>query len=200
VASLGLSAISLGLPDRFGLLGPLAAGVLAFLGYRRVRASGGRLRGPLLAKVAMSAALLLFVAVAWVVVRRAPEAAAAARLQAQSARVEALLRTGTPEGAWELLSPEGRTGADRAAFVRAFREAMLRLGPLDSLGPPLQGGGWEGMAGYREGASADLRLGWAFDARFARGPGRVEIEVRLRREGSAVSADLVGLRLLPRGP
>ena len=56
VASLALSAVSLLLPD-IGPLGPLVAGVLAFLGYRKVVRSKGTVRGPGLAKVAMTKGL-----------------------------------------------------------------------------------------------------------------------------------------------
>ena len=41
-------------------------------------------------------------------IRNAPAAAAEVRVQAQTALVESLLRAGTPEGAWDLLSREAQ--------------------------------------------------------------------------------------------
>jgi hypothetical protein len=198
VASLTLTAVSLALPRSFGPLGPLAAGVLAFLGDRRVKASGGTLRGPVLAKVAMTSALLLLVAMAVVMIRNAPAAAAEVRMQAQTARVEGVLRSGTPDGAFDLLSPEARAGADRAAFVESMRAAMARLGSLDSLGPSRAAGGdWNRAAAFQEGDAADLRLAYAFDATFQRGKGTVTVEVLVRRRGSDVTADILSLRVEP---
>jgi hypothetical protein len=198
VVSLALTAVSLALPAAFGPLGPVAAGVLAFLGYRRVRASGGRLRGPVLAKVAMTAALVLLAAEAWIFVKHASSAAAEVRIQAATGRVESLLRTGTAEGGWEILAPDARGALDRAAFTESLRDAMGRLGPLESLGPPREAGGdWERTGTFDEGEEAELRLRYAFDATFRKGPGRIELEVRVRRRGAAVTADLTSLRVDP---
>lgn len=198
VASVVVSLLSLALPAGFGPLGPLAAGILAFLGYRRVRASGGTERGPLLARGAMTLALALLVVQSWAMVRHAPTAAAWASLREHAARVDANLRTGTPEGAWDLLSPEARAGADRAAFVTALRESLARLGPLQDLGETGgKGGDWERTGTFEDGESADLRLPMRFDARFERGRGRVEIEVRLHRRGKAVTGELASLRVTP---
>ena len=199
VVSLSLTAVSLALPTAFGPVGPLVAGVLAFLGHRRVRASGGTLRGPVLAKVAMTAALLLLAAQGWFMIRNAPAAAAEIRVQAQTARVEAILRAGTPEGAWEILAPEARPAEGRAAFVDSMRAAMARLGALESLGTPREAGGdWERSRTFLEGESADLRLGYAFDAKFQRGAGTIALTVLVRRRGRAVTADLVALGVEPR--
>ncbi len=198
VVSLALTGVSVALPTAFGPVGPFAAGVLAFLGHRRVRASGGTLRGPVLAKVAMTAALLLLAAQGWFLIRNAPAAAAEVRVQAQTARVESVLRAGTPEGAWDLLAPEARAAADRAAFVDSMRTAMARLGALESLGLPREAGGdWERSRTFLEGESADLRLGYAFDAKFQRGKGTVALTVLVRRRGRTVTADLVALSVDP---
>jgi hypothetical protein len=197
--SLTLSAVSLLLPQAFGPIGPVVAGVLAFLGHRRVRTSGGTLRGPVLAKVAMTAALLLLAAQGWFMVRNAPAAAAEVRVQAQTARVEAVLRAGTPEGSWDLLSPEAQAGSDRTAFVDSMRAAMARLGALETLGLPREAGGdWENSRNFLEGESADLRLGYAFEAKFQRGTGTVALSVLIRRRGREVAADLVALSVKPR--
>jgi len=198
VASVVVSLLSLALPAAFGPLGPLAAGILAFLGHRRVRASGGLERSPLLAQAAMTLALVLLVVQSWAMMRHAPTAAAWASLREHAARVDANLRTGTPEGAWELLSPEARAGADRAAFVTGLREALVRLGPLQDLGETGgEGGDWERTGSFEEGEKADLRLPMRFDARFERGRGRVEIEVLLRRRAKSVTGDLTAIRVTP---
>jgi len=199
VVSLALTALSVLLPTAFGPLGPIVAGVLAFLGDRRVKASGGALRGPVLAKVAMTAALLLLAGQAWFVIRNAPSAAAEVRVQAQTARVEAVLRAGTAEGAWDLLSPEARAAGDRGAFVDGMRAAMARLGALESLGVPRESGGdWERSGTFLEGDAADLRLGYAFDAKFQRGQGTVAATVLVRRRGREVTVDLVALSVVPK--
>lgn len=198
VASLALTAVSVTLPTAFGPLGPLAAGVLAFLGDRRVKASGGALRGPVLAKVAMTAALLVLVAQAWFMIWNAPSAEAEIGIQAQTARVEAVLRSGTPEGAFDLLSPGAQAASDRKAFVESIRSALARLGALRSLGKPRNAGGdWDRSGTFLQGDSCDLRLGYAFDAEFERGKGTVAVEVLVRRRGRGVSVDLASLRLDP---
>jgi hypothetical protein len=177
------------------------AGVLAFAGHRRVRASKGLERGPVLAKIAMTTALALLVLQGWQMVRHATAAAAWTLLRDHAARVDANLRSGTPEGAWELLSGEARRSTDRAAFVGDLRAALARLGPLEALGETSgSGGDWERTGTFEEGESADLRLPMVFDARFARGRGRVEVEVLLRRRGRAVTGDMTSLRVTPLGP
>lgn len=201
VASLAVSGLSLALPAAFGPLGPLAAGILAFLGYRNVRAAGGAVRGPLLARGAMTLALALLVVQSWAMVRHAPTAAAWASIREHAARVDANLRTGTPEAAWDLLAPEARVEAGRAAFVTGLRDALSRLGPLQDLGATEgNGGDWERTGTFEEGDSAELRLPMRFDARFERGRGRVEIEVLLRRRGSSVTGALTSLRVAPLDP
>lgn len=197
VVSLALTAASAALPTAFGPLGPVVAGFLAFFGHRRVRASGGTLRGPVLAKVAMTAALLLLLFQAWFMVRNGPAAAAEVRVQAVTSRVDSVLRAGTPEGAWDLLAHDARK--DRAAFVDSLRAAMGRLGALESLGPPREAGGdWERSRTFLEGESAEIRLGYAFDSKFQRGDGTVALTVLVRRRGREVSADLVALDVAPR--
>jgi hypothetical protein len=196
--SLALTAASAALPTAFGPLGPVVAGFLAFFGHRRVRASGGTLRGPVLAKVAMTAALLLLLFQAWFMVRNGPAAAAEVRVQAHTARVESVLRAGTPEGAWDLLAEEAKGKLDRAAFVESLRAAMARLGALESLGPPKEAGGdWERSRTFLEGEASELRLGYAFDSKFQRGPGTVALTVLVRRRGRAVTVDLVALGVEP---
>jgi hypothetical protein len=188
VASLAVSALSLALPAAFGPIGPLAAGVLAFVGHRAVRKSGGALRGPGLAKIAMTIALALFLLQAWAVVRGAASAAAWAGIRARLAAVEETLRTGTAEGAYELLSPEARAATERAPWTAATRDALAALGPLVSLGEPRsEGGDWERTGEFGEGESADLRLPVAFDAEFRGGRGRVELEFSARRRGPEVT-------------
>ena len=196
VASLALTASSLVLP--LALVGPLVATVLALLGHRRVRKSGGALRSPALALAAMAAALVVFAAQGWVLVRAAPRAAAQIGMQGQTARVEAALRSGTAEGAFDLLSPAARQGTDRAKFVESLRAAFARLGALRSLGDPRErGAGWDRTGTFLEGDAVDLRLGWAFDAEFERGKGTVTLEVEVRRRGRAVEVDLVSLGVSP---
>jgi hypothetical protein len=199
VASLTLTAVSVTLPTAFGPLGPIAAGVLAFLGDRRVKASGGTLRGPVLAKVAMTAAHLVLLAEAWFMIWNAPSAAAEVGVQAQTARVEAVLRSGTPEGAFDLLSPAARAAADRSAFVESIRSALAHLGALRSLGKPRNAGGdWDRSGTFLQGDSSDLRLGYAFEAEFERGKGTVSVEVLVHRRGREVSVDLSSLGVAPR--
>lgn len=196
--SLVLSAVSLALPTAFGPVGPLAAGVLAFLGYRKVRASQGAVRGPRLAQAAMTVALLLFVLQAWAMVRHAATTAAWAALGGQATRVDGNLRTGTPEGAFELLSPEAQASTDRAAFVTDLREALSRLGPLETLGEAREAGGdWERTGSFEDGEEAELRLAIAFDAKFRKGRGRVEVEVLVRRRGRAVTSGITALTVVP---
>ena len=200
VASLVLSAVSLLLPDAFGPIGPLVAGVLAFLGYRKVAASKGALRGPGIAKVAMTLALALLVLHAWAMVRNAAVAAAWNGIRGHLARVEEVLRTGTPEGAYALLSEEARGESGREAWVSGLRDALQRLGPLERLGEAREeGGDWPDTASFGDGETADLRLPLSFDAAFRNGPGRVEVEVRARRTGREVRTSLESLRVLP-GP
>jgi len=197
VASLVLSAVSLLLPD-VGPLGPLVAGVLAFLGHRQVARSKGAVRGPALAKAAMTAALVLFALHAWAVVRGAAAAAAWTGIRAHLAAVEGVLRDGTAEGAYGLLSEEARARTDRVAWVKDLGGAMERLGPIVRLGEPEEtGGDWDRTATFGEGDSADLRLSLAFDAEFRDGRGRVEIEVRATRAGREVSTGLESLRVSP---
>ncbi|MCK6478650.1 MAG: hypothetical protein L6R43_00455 [Planctomycetes bacterium] len=200
VASLAISGMTLLLPGAMGPVGPFVAGVLAFLGHRRVRASGGALRGPRIALAAMTLALGLLVLQSWVMVRTAPVAAAWARIRGQIGRVDACLRTGTAEGAWDLLDPAARGALDRAAFVRDLRAAMERLGPLESLGTAREeGGDWEATPAFREGERAELRLGMAIPARFRGGEGVVRLEVLVRREGRVVEGVLTRLAVAP-GP
>lgn len=198
VASVALSGVSLFLPTAFGPLGPLVAGVLAFLGHRRVVLSKGALRGPGLAKVAMTLALALFLLQAWAVVRGAAAAAAWTGIRAHLAAVEDVLRDGSPEGAYGLLSEEARARTDRVPWVRGLGDAMERLGPLVRLGEAREtGGDWERTATFGEGDAADLLLFLTFDGSFQRGRGRVEVEVRARRAGREVSTGLESLRVSP---
>jgi hypothetical protein len=196
VASLLLTGVSV--TGLLGPLGPFAAGVLALLGHRQARASGGAVRGPRLALAAMTAALAVLALQAWTVVRTAPAGAAWARIRERALLVDGNLRRGTPEGAWELLSEEARAAGGREAFVADLSAALAALGPLESLGDAREAGGeWDRTASFGEDAGADLRLGIAFDARFARGPGRVELTVRVRRAGRAVEGSLEALRVVP---
>lgn len=198
VASLAVSGLSLALPTAFGPVGPLAAGVLAFLGHRSVRKSGGRLRGPVLAKVAMTLAIALLLVQMWVVWRGAASAAAWTGIRARLASVEETLRTGTAEGAFELLSPEAQGRTDRAAWVTATGDALGRLGALVSLGEPrAEGGDWERTGEFGSGDSADLRLPVAFDAEFRGGRGRIDLEFSARRRGREVTTGLEALRVAP---
>ena len=198
VASLAVSGLSLALPTAFGPVGPLAAGVLAFLGHRSVRKSGGRLRGPVLAKVAMTLALALLLVQIWVVWRGAASAAAWTGIRARLAAVEETLRTGTAEGAFELLSPEAQGRTDRAAWVSATGDALGRLGALVSLGEPrAEGGDWERTGEFGSGDAADLRLPVAFDAEFRGGRGRIDLEFSARRRGREVTTGLEALRVVP---
>ncbi len=198
LSSLVLSGISLLVPSGLGPVGPLVAGVLAFLGYRAVRGSGGGLRGPLLARVAMTAALLLFAFMAWQMVRHAAAARAMGEIRGQVRRVEEVLRNGTAEGAWDLLGSGAKASGDRAAFVKALRAAMLRLGPLDSLGDAEQAGGdWDRTGSFEEGDREVLRLPMDLDGRFRQGRGRIRVEVVVRREGQAVASEIAALRVEP---
>ena len=124
----------------------------------------------------------------WFMIRNAPAAAAEVRVQAQTARVESLLRSGTPEGAWDLLSPEARAAGDRTAFVDSIRSAMARLGSLESLGPPRkEGGDWERSGSFLEGDSADS-ASLAFDSRSS-GPGHPSSSRPRPPPGSEFSAN-----------
>lgn len=181
-------------PPGLGPLGPLAAGVLAVLGHRAVRR--GRASGPLLARAAMTAALLLMVHQAWAAWVGAPVAAARAAIAARISEVDAALRTGTAESAWDLLEP----GTDHDRFVADLRAAMAELGALSDLGEPRAAGGdWESAtASFRDGDRAEARFGLAFDAEFTLGPGVVSLDLVVLREGRRVSASLAGLSVTPR--
>jgi len=199
LVSLGASALSLLLLAPLALFGPLAAGVLAFLGYRQVRASGGRVRSAGLARVAMSAALGTLLLHAWLVVRYAPVAAAYAAMTRAAEDVRAALSTGTAESAWDLLGPEGHEAETREAFLARLRKAAARLGALADLGEAREAGGdWDRKDRYLGDPEAVLRLAVRFEARFERGPGRVEMEFLVRREGRGARAFLVALRVEPR--
>jgi len=201
VASLALCAISLLVPAGLGPLGPLAAGVLAFAGDRAVRRSGGALRSPGLARVAMTAALAVLLLMAWQMVRTGATRRAQAEMRDQVGRVEALLRGGTAEGAWDLIEEDARAGLDRAAFVGDLRAALLRLGPLESLGDAEKAGSdWDRTASFEEGDRASLDLPVVLTARFRGGPGRIRLAVRLRREGAAVTGGIRALRVEPGAP
>lgn len=196
LGSLAVSALALALPARVGPLGPLVAGFLAFLGYRRIASSGGRLRGPGLARVAMTAALGVLVFQGWTMVRTAPSAAALAEIRGQVARVERELRAGTPEGAFGLLDEGVRREADRAAWVGRMAGAMGRLGALESVRASREAGGdWDRTAGFLDDPAAVLRLRLAVEGTFARGPGTVHLEVVVRRSGSRVTSALTSLSL-----
>ncbi len=198
VASLALSGLTLLLPGAMGPVGPFLAGVLAFLGHRRVRASGGALRGPRIALGAMTLALLLFALQAWMVVNTAPAAAAFREMRGQVANVDACLRTGTAEGAWDLLDPAARTGLDRAAFTGALREAMTRLGPLETLGAAEEAGGdWDATAAFPRGERAELRLGLLLRPVFRGGKGIVRLVITVRREGRRVTSGVTALAVEP---
>jgi hypothetical protein len=199
VVSLVLSAVSFALPAAFGPLGPLAAGILALVGYRKARAAPAEFRGPGLARVAMTLALAVFALQAWVLVRHSTTLAAWSLIQREVERVDANLRTGTAEGAYELLAPEVRARTDRAAFVGDLRAVTGRLGALERLGEATKvGGDWERTDSFERGDAAVLRLPMAIEAQFRGGPGRVEIEVVVRRTGGEVSAGLTALRVVPR--
>lgn len=200
VASLVLSGISLLPGFRLGPLGPLAAGVLAFLGYGAVRRSGGTLRGPLLARAAMTGALVALGLVAWSMIRHEATTRAWGEIRSQVARVEENLRRGTAEGAWDLLGPGARAAKDRAPFVKEMRAAMARLGSLDSLGDATPAGGdWDRTRVFDEGERAELRLPMDFDGRFQLGRGRIRLEVLVRREGRVVTGEIADLRVEPGG-
>lgn len=200
VASLAVSALSLALPAALGPVGPLVAGVLAFLGWRGVARSGGALRGPGLAKAAMTIALVLFLVQAWAVVRGAASAAAWAGIRARLAAVEETLRTGTAEGAWELLSPETRARTERTAWIGDLRDSLAALGPLVRLGEAREeGGDWARTAEFGSGDAAELRLPVSFDAEFRGGRGRIEAEFSARRRGREVSTGIESLRVVPGG-
>lgn len=198
--SILLSGLSLLIPDRVGPLGPLAAGVLAFLGYRRVRASEGMLRSVGLARIAMTTALAIFVLHAWGMVRHAATGAAWNAIRGHLQAVEENLRTGTPEGAWDLLSPEGQARAERGPWVRELREALAVLGPLERLGEARAlGGDWERTLVFEEGGEADLRLPLAFRPTFRGGAGSLHLEILVHRRGRRVTAELTELRVAPGG-
>ena len=79
-----------------------------------------------------------------------------------------------------------------------MRAAMARLGSLEALGLPREAGGdWTRSRTFLEGDSAELRLGYAFESKFQRGPGTVALTVLIRRRGREVGADLVALRVEP---
>ena len=196
LASLALSGASVLVPSVFGPFGPLLAGVLAFVGYRAVRKSKGILRGPVLAAVAMTVALGLFAFMGWNMVRSFATAEAWRQIRAHIADVEATLRNGTAEGAWELLDSRARKGMDRTAFVKDLRDAMTRLGPLVSLGESRQaGGGWDETVHFEEAEGADLHLPMDIDALFRGGPGRVHVVIFLHRRDRAVSSEITELRV-----
>ena len=198
VVSLVLSAVSFALPPA---LGPLAAGVLAVLGYRKVRAAPAEFRGPGLARIAMTLALVVLAVQAWVVVRYAATAAAWGAVNREVERVDANLRTGTAEGAWDLFGPVEQGRSERAAFVAYLRGSMGKLGPLERLGEPQEAGGdWFRTDSFEEGDAAELSLRMAFDAVFRDGRGRVEIEVLVRRRGRVVSSEISALTVDPAGP
>jgi hypothetical protein len=196
--SLVVSALSLLLWSHLEVFGPLAAGVLAFLGYRGVRSSKGSLRGPGLARIAMSLALVLLVLHAWIRVETSYRRAGMRRVQEACTAVEENLRSGTPEGAYDLLSPAARAKTDRAGFVSGQRDALRALGALKA--PTVmrwEGGDWERFPDLDAGESVDLRLPITIEAEFDRGGGRVEIEVLVRRRGREVEGGLEVLRLKP---
>jgi hypothetical protein len=196
----GLSILALARPPGLGPGAPFVAGLLAFLGDRAVRTSGGAVRGPRLARVAMTLALALFVHQGWMMIRHAPTAAARAAVAERIAAGLEALRSGTPESAWELLGDDARRGADRERFVAGLRAALADLGPLADPGAPEEAGdGWgSGTASFLEGASARRTLRVAYPAaRFARGTGRIEIAVEARRDGRRVGAELLSIAVEP---
>ncbi len=205
-SSLALAAVSalfsVTSPPGLGPIGPFVAGVLAFLGYRRVAASRGALRGPGLARAAMTAALLLLVHQAWLVVAGADVGAARVEIRRRLEEVETVLRSGTAENAWDLLAEEGRSGEDRETWVRGLRAAQARLGALRAMGELVEGGGDAGRATEEFRANPDgvatFRL--AFAPEFERGRGRLETVIVVRKREGRVGASLVSLRLAPTPP
>ena len=199
VVSLVLSAVSLAVPG-LGPIGPFAAGVLAFLGYRKVRAAPERFRGPGLARVAMTLALALVLLQAWVAVRHAGSAAAWAAIRRDIGRVDENLRSGTPEGAWDLFGPVEQGRSDRKQFVWSIRAATGTLGPLLRLGEPAEAGGdWFRTGEFDDGEEAEFRFPMTFDAWFRNGRGRVDVEVLVRRRGREVSSEITSLTVTPAG-
>lgn len=196
--SLGVSALSALAWSRFEIVGPFVAGILAFLGYRDVRLSRGALRGPGLARAAMSAALVLLVLQGWTWVGTAHRRVAMRTVRETKEAVEANLRSGTPEGAWELLRPGARARADRGAFVEGLRESLRPLGRLRTFTMMrFDGGDWERFPALDGAEGADLLLPLSFDAEFERGTGRVEIGVRCRRLEGGREGGLETLRVFP---
>jgi hypothetical protein len=191
VTSILLTSLSILLPG-IGPVGPIVAGFLAFVGYRAVRKSGGVLRGPVLASAAMSLALGALVLMGVAMLRDVRPNAALRRVKARVAEVEATLRTGTAEGAFELLAPDAPAAADRTAFLRGLRETMTRLGPLEAMESESHpGGDWKDL-GSLDG-SRSLRLPVDIDARFRGGKGTIGLEFRVSWRDDAARADLLRL-------
>ncbi len=198
--SLAVSGLSVLLWSRLEIGGPLAAGILAFAGYRGVRASGGSLRSPALARVAMSLALVLLLLHAWVRVSTGYRRAAMARVREACAAVEESLRSGTPEGTYDLLSPVARAGTDRDAFLADLRKGFRGLGALrTATAVRWEGGDWTRFPELDAAESVDLRLPLSMDAAFEKGPGCVELEISLRRRGRVLESGLEALRLKAAG-
>jgi hypothetical protein len=206
LASVALSAVSLASllrPPGLGPVAPFVAGVLAFLGDRAARRARGEQGRSLLARVAMTLALALFVHQSWQVVRHEPLARARAAVAGRVEDAATALRTGTPESAWLLLAGDARAPEARDAFLAGLRRAAAEVGPLLLLGAPAPGGsGWgEATAPFLEGDAARkvLVLEWP-EARCARGAARITMEIEARREGRRVWAELRRLEVEPLPP
>ena len=191
VMSIVLSAISLLLPG-LGPIGPLVAGFLAFVGYRAVRKSGGILRGPGLAAIAMTLSLAVLVLMAVAMIRDYRGMAALRRVADRIAEVDATLRGGTAEGAFDLLAPGARASLDRTVFLSDLRKAMTRLGPLEAMENETHpGGDWKDL-GALDG-SRTMRLPVEVDARFRGGRGMIRMVFRVSWRDDAAAAELFEL-------
>jgi hypothetical protein len=191
--------VGLARPPGLGPVGPLGAGILAFLGYRNIRASSGALRGAGLARIAMTASLVLLIGQFWFMWQAAPTSQAWGSIRSKVAAVDTALKSGTAESAWALLGEEAQGGLDRDAWLKAHRGATAELGGLRDLGDPgEQGGDWSRTGSFADGPQASLQLPMEFDATFANGDGTVLLEFLVQRNGRVVTVDLIRLDIEPR--